>query len=101
MSAPTMTMTTIQQTERESARQAALPRFDEIAHLAKLAASYWASIMLAAQRGETLTARVHLHQAIIVTCPAAELIRELGEEEPAIDQATSGSLPDEHRCNRR
>ena len=42
-------------------------RLDEIARLAALAASYWHSIELAADRGDVLTLRVHIHQVTQVT----------------------------------
>ena len=42
-------------------------RLDEIARLAALAASYWHSIELAADRGDVLTVRVHIHQIVQVT----------------------------------
>lgn len=56
-------------------------RFDEIARLAALAASYWASIELAAGRGDVLTARVHCHQVRSVTVEAFALVKSLGQPE--------------------
>jgi hypothetical protein len=56
-------------------------RFDEIARLATLAASYWHSIQLAAERGDVLTARVHCHQVRLVTREAFALVKILGEPE--------------------
>ena len=56
-------------------------RCDEIARLAALAASYWHSVELAADRGDTLTVRVHVHQVAAVTREAFSLTGQLGEAE--------------------
>jgi hypothetical protein len=56
-------------------------RFAEIARLAVLAASYWHSIALAADRGDVLTACVHAHQVRAVTVEALALVKSLGEPE--------------------
>jgi hypothetical protein len=53
-------------------------RLDEIARLADLASSYWRSIMLAADRGETLTIAVHCKQIAAVTRDAFALVGGLG-----------------------
>jgi hypothetical protein len=53
-------------------------RFDEIARLADRASSYWRSIMLAADRGETLTIAVHCKQVAAVTREAFALVGRLG-----------------------
>ena len=45
---------------RISAAPSTSIRLDEIARLAELAASYWHSIELAADRGDELTVRVHM-----------------------------------------
>lgn len=52
-------------------------RLDEIAHLAALGASYWHSIELAADRGETVTVAVHFKQIIRVTREAAAVLATL------------------------
>ncbi len=56
-------------------------RFDEIAELAERAASYWASIALAADRGERLTVTVHCKQVAAVTKEAFATVKELGSQE--------------------
>jgi hypothetical protein len=53
-------------------------RLDEIARLAGLAASYWHSVELAADRGDKLTVAVHCKQAAAVTREAFALIGALG-----------------------
>jgi hypothetical protein len=53
-------------------------RFDEIARLAGLAASYWHSVELAADRGDPLTIAVHCKQLIAVTREACALVNTLG-----------------------
>jgi hypothetical protein len=53
-------------------------RFDEIARLADRAASYWLSIGLAADRGDTLTVAAHCKQVIAVTREAFALVGALG-----------------------
>jgi hypothetical protein len=55
-------------------------RLDEIARLAALAASYWHSIELAADRGDILTMRVHVHQVVRVTREAMTAMKTLGSE---------------------
>ena len=57
-------------------------RFDEIARLAELAASYWHSIALAADRGDALTVVVHCKQIAAVTREAFAIARALGSAEP-------------------
>jgi hypothetical protein len=56
-------------------------RCDEIARLADLAASYWRSIMLAADRGETHILVLHAKQVAAVTRSALSIVRTLGEED--------------------
>jgi hypothetical protein len=56
-----------------------LDRFAEIARQAMLAASYWQSIALAADRGDVLTIRVHCHQVRSVTVEAFAIVKSLGE----------------------
>jgi hypothetical protein len=56
-------------------------RYAEIARLAALAASYWHSVALAADRGDVLTIRVHCHQVASVTREAFALVKTLGEPE--------------------
>ena len=58
-----------------------LDRFAEIARLAVLAASYWHSIQLAADRGDVLTIRVHAHQVGGVTREAFALVKTIGQPE--------------------
>jgi hypothetical protein len=53
-------------------------RLDEIARLAGLAASYWHSVELAADRGDTLTLVTHCKQATAVTREALTLVGALG-----------------------
>jgi hypothetical protein len=53
-------------------------RLDEIARLASLAASYWHSVELAADRGDPLTIAVHCKQLIAVTREACALVGTLG-----------------------
>ena len=59
-------------------------RFDEIAQLADRASSYWQSIELAADRGDTLTVAAHCKQVAAVTREALKLVATLG---------TSGDTP--------
>ena len=56
-------------------------RLDEIARLAALAASYWHSIELAADRGDVLTVRVHIHQVVQVTREALSAVKTLESNE--------------------
>jgi hypothetical protein len=56
-------------------------RFERLAVLAELAASYWRSVALAADRGETLTVTVHCKQAAAVTREAFALAKTLGSSE--------------------
>jgi hypothetical protein len=51
--------------------------WDQLARLAELAASYWKSVALAADRGDALTVAVHIKQALAVTREAASLAAEL------------------------
>jgi hypothetical protein len=53
-------------------------RRDEIAQLADRASSYWQSIKLAADRGDTLTVAVHCKQVAAVTREAFALVGSLG-----------------------
>jgi hypothetical protein len=55
-------------------------RLDEIGQIAGQAASYWDSIVLAADRGDTLTVNVHLAQIVLITRSVIALVKELGEE---------------------
>ena len=52
-------------------------RLDELARLSALAASYWHSIELAADRGDSLTVAVHLRQVAAITRTAFEVGRDL------------------------
>jgi hypothetical protein len=69
-------------------------RFDEIARLAALAASYYTSLMLAAEREEMDAIAVHLRQAIATTKAIVAIAGELQENEPRrpadADAANSG-----------
>jgi hypothetical protein len=56
-------------------------RLDELARLAELAASYWHSVALAADRGDALTVTVHCKQVAVVTREAFALARTLGSSE--------------------
>jgi hypothetical protein len=56
-------------------------RFERLAELAELAASYWRSVALAADRGEALTVTVHCKQAAAVTREAFALAKTLGSSE--------------------
>lgn len=53
-------------------------RRDEIARLAGLAASYWHSVEMAADRGDTLTVVTHCKQIAAVTREAFALVGSLG-----------------------
>ena len=56
-------------------------RLDEIARLASLAASYWHSVELAADRGNTLTVVTHCRQVASVTRDAFSIVKTLGSKE--------------------
>jgi hypothetical protein len=56
-------------------------RLDELARTADLAASYWHSVALAADRGDVHTLILHCHQLAIVTREAFALARALGAAE--------------------
>ena len=56
-------------------------RLDEIGRLASLAASYWHSIELAADRGNTLTVVTHCRQVAAVTREAFAVVKTLGSGE--------------------
>jgi hypothetical protein len=58
-----------------------LDRLDEIARLAALAASYWQSTALAADRGDAHTVTVHCRQVAAVTKEAFALAKSLGQAE--------------------
>jgi hypothetical protein len=58
-------------------------RRDEIARLAALAASYWHSVELAADCGDTLTLITHCRQVSGVTREAFAIVKTLGSEEVA------------------
>jgi hypothetical protein len=53
-------------------------RYDQIARLAELAASYWKSTALAADRHDALTVVTHCKQVVAVTREAFALVKELG-----------------------
>ena len=57
-----------------------LARFEAIAELADLAASYWRSIAEAALRGEQLTLEVHCRQVAAVTRETFATVKALGHE---------------------
>jgi hypothetical protein len=52
-------------------------RLDEIAGLADLAANYWRSVALAADRRDVLTITVHVKQVTAVTRTALLVVAEL------------------------
>jgi hypothetical protein len=54
-----------------------LVRLDEIGRLADLAASYWHSVALAADRGDLITIGVHIRQVVAVTKSALTVVGEL------------------------
>jgi hypothetical protein len=56
-------------------------RLDELTRLAELAASYWHSVALAADRGDVHTLILHCHQLAAVTKEAFALARALGSAE--------------------
>jgi hypothetical protein len=62
-------------------------RFEAIAELADLAASYWRSIAEAALRGEHLTMEVHCRQVAAVTRETFATVKNLGCESDAERQA--------------
>jgi hypothetical protein len=53
-------------------------RLNEIGRLAGLAASYWHSVELAADRGDLLTLAVHTKQVVSVTRETLTLVGTLG-----------------------
>ena len=53
-------------------------RLDEIARLASLAASYWHSVELAADRGDRLTVVTHCRQVSAITREVFALVGTLG-----------------------
>jgi hypothetical protein len=55
--------------------------FDELARLAELAASYWHSVVLAADRGDAHTLILHCKQLAAVTREAFAIAKTLGETE--------------------
>ena len=55
-------------------------RWDEIARLSELAASYW---KLAADRGDALTVVTHCRQVAAVTRETFALVKQLGQEDPS------------------
>jgi hypothetical protein len=57
-------------------------RMDAIAECADYAASYWASIGLAARRGDKLTVNVHLRQVGAINREVKALVQSLGEGAP-------------------
>lgn len=65
----------------ELAQALDVARLDELARLAELAASYWHSVALAADRGDALTVTVHCKQVAAVTREAFALARTLGSSE--------------------
>lgn len=58
-------------------------RLDAVAEFAELAASYWHSIALAAERGDRTTVDVHCRQVAAVTREAFATVKELGSSEKA------------------
>jgi hypothetical protein len=58
-------------------------RLDAVAEYAELAASYWHSIALAAERGDCTTVEVHCRQVALVTREAFATVKELGSGEKA------------------
>ena len=54
--------------------------FEEIIGHAERAVSYWNSLVLAAERGEALTVKVHARQLAAVTKEAIALVNALGKE---------------------
>ena len=56
-------------------------RLDEIARLAALAASYWRSIELAADRSDVHLLVLHIKQVLAVTREAAAITKALGSQE--------------------
>jgi hypothetical protein len=58
-------------------------RLDEIGRLAALASSYWRSVELAVDRGDTLTVVVHCEQLAAVVREAFAIVKTLGETEAA------------------
>jgi hypothetical protein len=54
--------------------------YDQIARLAELAASYWKSTALAADRGDAPTVVTHCRQVALVTRDVFALVKSLGGE---------------------
>jgi hypothetical protein len=71
----------VAQGERTLADALDVGRFERLAELAELAASYWRSVALAADRGEALTVTVHCKQVAAVTKEAFRIARSLGSPE--------------------
>jgi hypothetical protein len=71
--------------ERAEADRLNFACFDDIARLAELAASYWCSTALAADRGEILTIAVHCRQVAAVTREAFALVKSLGQGQEGRD----------------
>jgi hypothetical protein len=65
-------------------------QFDEVGRLAELAASYWRSIALGADRGDLHLVTLHCKQVARVTREAFALLRTIGS-----DEAEQRGPPDE------
>lgn len=72
-----MTTTSNFERRREPGTIGASLHFEELARLADLAASYWQSIALAADRGEIVTVAVHMRQAVAVTRETVAIVNTL------------------------
>jgi hypothetical protein len=74
-------------------------RRDELARLSDLAASYWKSISLAADRGDVLTVAVHCKQVALVTREAFALVKTLAPQEQTRDSSNKeGPRSGEYRA---
>lgn len=59
-----------------------LSRFDEILRDANLGTNLWASLELAAQRGDASNCRALCRQISVLTKATFALVKTLGDEEP-------------------
>jgi hypothetical protein len=78
------------QPDRQPSAIADAVRFDEIARLSERAASYSSSIMLAAERGDIHTIRIHCQQVVAISKVVFTTVRELqADEGPRSSQASA------------
>jgi len=73
-------------------------RLEEIARLAAMAASYWTSIQLAADRGDIHLLALHSAQVTAVTREALGLVRELAQQDQLKDSANKDGAARSTTC---